>query len=131
MKNKEKYIDEIMEALIDGLAIDRRSGSFNGCRTMICDDCLFLKNGIPCVDIKREWLERECQEPQVDWAKVEVDTPILVSSDNEHWSKRYFAKHEDEKVYAWGCGATSWSATTVQDVTEWKYAKLAEKGVER
>lgn len=62
MKNKEKYIDELTEVLINNLAIDKKSGSFNRCHTMICDDCLFLK-GTPCSDVKREWLEAEYQEP--------------------------------------------------------------------
>ena len=40
----------------------------------------------------------EPEEPEVDWSKVEVDTPILVrNTDNEEWNKRYFARYEYEK----------------------------------
>ena len=66
-------------------------------------------------------------EPEVDWSKVEVDTPILVSNYSEAaWVRRYFAKYEDEKIYVWGSGATSWSAEGEDDIFNWEYAKLAE-----
>ena len=61
------------------------------------------------------------------WNKVEVDTPILVShAPKIDWYRRYFAKYEDGKVYAWNDGATSWTAITDDDVTYWERAKLAE-----
>lgn len=63
----------------------------------------------------------------VDWSKVPVDTPILVSDiDREGWCKRYFAFLKDGKVAAWTGGATSWSADGDRDVVKWEYAKLAE-----
>lgn len=63
----------------------------------------------------------------VDWSKVKVDTPILVSDiDREGWCKRYFAFLKDGKVAAWTGGATSWSADGDRDVVKWEYAKLAE-----
>ena len=61
----------------------------------------------------------------VDWESVEVDTPILVGNDNKTWFKRYFAKYEDGKVYAWLNGKTSWSSTSEVSIGHWKYAKLA------
>lgn len=67
-------------------------------------------------------------EPEVDWSKVEVDTPILVkyALNETKWSRRYFAKYEDGEVYAWQEGATSWSIGNDNNVTCWAYAKLAE-----
>lgn len=63
----------------------------------------------------------------VDWSKVAVDTPILVrDSEEEAWRKRHFAKYENGIVYAWGYGATSWSARGSGDISDWKMAKLAE-----
>ena len=41
--------------------------------------------------------------------------------------KRYFAKYENNKVYAWDNGATSWSA---KSITDWQYAKLIENNIE-
>jgi len=63
----------------------------------------------------------------VDWSKVAVDTPILVSFDGCNWVKKYFAKVQNNTVYAFDNGATSWSVSNVEYcVTRWKYAKLAE-----
>lgn len=63
----------------------------------------------------------------VDWSKVPVDTPILVSFDGCNWVKKYFAKVQNNTVYAFDNGATSWSVSNVEYcVTPWIYAKLAE-----
>lgn len=63
----------------------------------------------------------------VDWSKVPVDTPILVSFDGCNWFKKYFAKVQNDTVYAFDDGATSWSVVNKEYcVTRWKYAKLAE-----
>lgn len=62
----------------------------------------------------------------VDWSKVPVDTPVLVRDfENQDWKKRYFAFFDDELIYTWDGGATSWSAKN-KDAIPWKYAKLAE-----
>lgn len=62
----------------------------------------------------------------VDWSKVKVDTPILVSNDNKEWIKRYFARYEDGNVYGWLNGKTSWTAICELSIGHWNYAKLAE-----
>ena len=64
------------------------------------------------------------EEPETDWSKVEVNTPILVREyEHENWVRRYFAKYEGGKVYVWNNGRTSW---TEKFMTPWKFAKLAE-----
>lgn len=64
------------------------------------------------------------EEPEIDWSKVKVDTPILVrDSEDSKWLERYFAKYEDGLVYAWLGEHTSYDAC---GVAKWKYAKLAE-----
>lgn len=63
-------------------------------------------------------------ERPVDWSTVKVDTPILVSSDNNEWYKRYFSRYEDGIVFAFANGTTSWSSQR-SDI-DWRYAKLAE-----
>lgn len=60
----------------------------------------------------------------VNWTEVEIDTPILVSDGGISWKKRYFAKHENGKVFAFRNGTTSWSSQ--YSPFEWRYAKLAE-----
>lgn len=62
----------------------------------------------------------------VDWSKVAVDTPVLVSNDNKEWIKRYFARYEDGNVYCWLSGKTSWTAICELSVGHWDYTKLAE-----
>ena len=62
----------------------------------------------------------------VDWSKVAVDTPVLVSSDGSAWKKRYFAKADYCDIYVWNNGATSWSAKGKNDATVWNHIKLAE-----
>ena len=72
--------------------------------------------------------EKECKESKVDWSKVEVDTPLLFRKyKNGEWSKRYFAKYEDGKVYTWYNGRTSWNEISMY---AWDYAKLAEPEVD-
>ena len=69
----------------------------------------------------------EPEEPEVDWSKVEVDTPILVRQTKDgEWLRRHFAKYEDGIVYTWKDALTSWTVLHDEDVTGWNYAKLAE-----
>lgn len=70
--------------------------------------------------LKPEW----CEVIEPDWKDVPVDTKILVREKNIYpWEKRHFAKFENDTVYAWENGKTSF--TTV-DTMCWPYAKLAE-----
>ena len=82
---------------------------------------IFDENGLD----RLEKLE-EKKELCVDWSKVAVDTPILVSDSGKSWCKRYFAKYENGKVYTFDDGRTSWSVTGKFENSPWKYAKLAE-----
>lgn len=68
----------------------------------------------------------EPKESEVDWSKVDVDTPILVSTDKINWYRRYFATYRDGLVYAWQEGTTSWSADSKNALVGWCYAKLTE-----
>ena len=118
MKNYEKYADEIK--------------GYNG--TRFCKD--FIKQYIlkpddctnvgcaRCKMLQMLWLVEEYEEPETDWSKVKVDTPILVRADEEEaWDRRYFAKYENGHVYAWVGGCTSW---TEENASAWKYAELLE-----
>ena len=74
-----------------------------------------------------EWANSEYVEPQVDWSKVPVDTPILVRNEGvgKEWEKRHFARYIDGEIYAWPIGTTSWSHGN-KAVSTWDYAKLAK-----
>jgi hypothetical protein len=129
MLNIEKYKDKLVELCV--IDIDRLAliqGQPRICNSsLLCNECLFNNNLDFCSDEALNWLFSEYKEPEVDWSKVKVDTPILVRNyESGDWTKRYFAKFVDGKVYAWIGGATSWSADGELDVTFWKYAKLAE-----
>ena len=126
MTNKEKYADKIIDiAAMSKLAL--KDGKPVPCVSMKCSECGFYSTNYSCTHNVREWLDSEYVAPPVDWSKVEVDTPILVrDSEKESWRKRHFAKYENGKVYTWLGGATSWSADSSSDITDWKMAKLAE-----
>ena len=126
MKNKEKYADKIIEiAAMSKLAL--KDGKPVPCVSMKCSECGFYSTNYSCTHNVREWLDSEYVAPPVDWSKVAVDTPILVrDSIEESWRKRYFAKYEDNTVYAWSGGSTSWSTCGSSDIANWKMAKLAE-----
>lgn len=122
MLNKEKYAEEIVEIACSGKHIAIISGMPAVCVGTMCGECDFL--GKPCNEKIKEWANSEYVEPSVDWSKVPVDTPILVRDiESDEWERRYFAKYENNTVYAWEDGATSWSAVGVCD---WEYAKIAE-----
>ena len=127
MLNIEYYKDELVELGIidlDKLAVGQ--GQPRICdRNIRCRECFFNRFGFLCSDDALNWLFTEYKEPEVDWSKVKVDTPILVRDyEGSEWIKRYFAKFADGKVYAWLGGVTSWTANS--NMSSWKYAKLAE-----
>ena len=119
MKNYEKYADEIREYKGENFCADFVKPHIlksRGCTNTSCDQCKMLQT---------IWLMEEYKEPETDWSKVEVDTPILVRDyESQEWEARHFAKYEDGVIYSWDGGSTSW--TSKGNVTEWKYAKLAE-----
>lgn len=75
---------------------------------------------------RNEVLDIEEELGIVDWSKVKVDTPVLVSVNGVKWYKRYFAKADYFDVYVWNKGATSWSIENVNDTEAWNHIKLAE-----
>ena len=125
MLNREKYAKEILDVACSGHNFAKADGKITECCRIDCDECDFGGSSI-CMTKTAEWANSEYVEPPVDWSKVAVDTPILVrDSEEEAWKKRHFAKYENGIVYAWGDGATSWSAY-MSNITDWKFAKLAE-----
>lgn len=124
MKNYEKYADEIKKYKVSN------GGYFcsefvmpnilksEGCGGLACAACYMLQT---------IWLLEDYEEPETDWSKVEVDTPILVRQvEKGEWIKRHFAKYENGLVYAWKDSRTRWTSLYDNEVTAWKYAKLAE-----
>ena len=121
MKNYEKYAEEI-----------RGYKGNNFCRDFVCPHIHDLSDcgSVSCEACRMRqmiWLLEDYEEPEVDWSEVEVDTPILVrGSENAPWVRRHFAKYENVGVWAWSDAYTSWTASPDNDMTWWRYAKLAE-----
>ena len=119
MKNYEKYEDEIK-----GYKGTRFCKDFIARYILKSNDCINV-GCTRCKMLQMLWLLEEYEEPEVDWSKIKIDTPILVRDfEDAKWAKRHFAKYEDGKVYAWSNGVTSW--TTEGHGVMWNYAKLAE-----
>jgi hypothetical protein len=143
MLNIEKFKNELVRLGV--INVDRlgfyQNGNLTDCNYTHCSNCKkvlmeqaniteeeFFKES--CEENILRWLFSEYEEPEVDWSKVKVDTPILVKDIlKSEWIKRYFAKYENGRVYAWKEGKTSWSAVNEHNVNSWKYAKLAENEV--
>lgn len=131
MKNREKYIDEIITMAASGTS----------CRFMI-DNVMpnFIDNNVnvdtlcedgkccECSMLFALWLDEEYIEPEVDWDSVPVDTLVRVRDyEDKEWRLRYFKgidnRHTD-RFLVWGCGATS--VTAEGDYSNWKYCELVE-----
>lgn len=125
MTNLEKYKNEIINFNDDDQDICEdfikkrilSSFGYTECEELSCDKCNMLQ---------MIWLQEEYKEPEVDWSKVLVDTPIYVQDCiSDIWYPRYFAKFKDREVYAWYDGKTSFTVGS-DGAIPWAYAKLAK-----
>ena len=131
MKNKEKYKNELMNAIKDGrlCAFIQKYGVYrmfkpdweSFCGTM---RCYF------CPTVLQIWLDEEYEEPEVDWNRIPIDTLVRVrNSEDEDWTLQYFKCISDiipdHKFEAWDDGRTS--QTTDGIIKHWKYCELAEE----
>ena len=141
MKNREKYRDEILEALAE---LFNNGGN---------RDCSFMKKqvipsydlkkcakegtcvGVTCIDCAKMfafWLDEEYEEPQkpeVDWSKVPADTLVRVRDDKEDaWELRYFCEWcgdvDFRKYRTFPNGRTSKTATYYLE--NWRFCELVE-----
>lgn len=128
MTNYEKY-KEIIDLTLqrgENIAFNKDTKEVMSCQELECENCLFshrYNKYYHCDMNKIKWLVAEYVEPEVDWSKVAVDTPILVSIDNVQWYCKHFAKYENGLFYVWDDGRTSYTTNTK---STWEYAKLAE-----
>ena len=132
MKNREKFENEIMDIACVGhsIAFDKKANKLTRCQDVSCNNCGFSSLGSSgtCRDKIKEWCESEYEEPEVDWSKVPVDTPVLVRDSIPYtWKRRYFAYYKDGIVHTYSDGATSWSVNKNSVNPGWNYAKLANE----
>ena len=107
MLNKEKYAKEILDilcqdgvnpAVIDNIPVK--------CLGTECHSCQFYDTY--CVGAFVKWANSEYKEREIDWSKVPVDTPILITY-SCYTLKRHFAKYYNKTIYSYPDGTTSWS----------------------
>lgn len=132
MKNREKYSDEILTAIISSslcsfmhdivipeLVDSRKIDEF--CDKLDCADCSKMF---------AFWLDGAYVEPPTDWMNVPVDTLVRVRDDeNGEWLLRYFDSFNfismsGHKYRVFADGATS--VTGRDSVEQWKYCELVE-----
>ena len=130
MKNREKFEKEIMDIACSGhsIAFDKEANKLTRCYDISCKKCAFSSFSTSCTDKIKKWCNSEYKEPEVDWSKVPVDTPVLVKDSTPYtWKRRYFAYYEDGIVHTYSDGATSWSVNKNSVNPGWNYAKLANE----
>lgn len=129
--NDKQFTDELFRRMYD---LGYRKAEIENGTVFFYKNCGRISQWSDRVDMRSTCFTEENQRIDiaeylgiVDWSKVAVDTPILVKQyEQDEWEKRHFAYFKDERVYAWLCGATSWSADYEGDTTDWNFAKLAE-----
>ena len=129
MTNYEKHRTEIVpiERMGRKVGIEKATKKITPCGSLNCEECLFWEHGSNCDMRALEWADAEYIEPEADWSKLAVDTPILVRQfQHNDWSRRYFSHYDNKNglVCAFSDGKTSW--TGQDDWKSWNYAKLAE-----
>lgn len=119
MLNKEKFKDEIFEIACNGgtLALNRHTGKITSCSVIHCADCEF-KLGASCDNECRAWCNSEYEEPEIDWSKVPVDTPIYVTQhliyQKDIIIPRHFARYDENLglIHYYTNGETSFTTST-------------------
>ena len=109
MLNKEKYAKEILDIVCSGNVVGKRNGHLCPCANIHCSDCEFNKCDTSiCNEEFTKWANSEYKEREIDWSKVPVDTPILITY-SCYTLKRHFAKYYNKTIYSYPDGTTSWS----------------------
>lgn len=127
MTNYEKY-KKIIEKFTDNdVAFDKSKNKIVKCVEIDCEDCAFYADD-DCKLGAMKWAAEEYKEPEeVDWSKVPVDTPVLVSNDGKKWSRKHFSRVVNGIPYTWMYGSTSWTAhDNHNNEMTYHYIKLAE-----
>lgn len=138
MTNYEHYKKQIEKFTRMGqkVAVKKDTNEIIPCSDIRCGGCLFGSYD-SCTKKSMSWADAEYIEAEVDWSKVPIDTPVLVSDDKKIWVRRHFAtpalKNDDPfTVRTFVDGKTEWSSTDMREeelesCERWRYAKLAEK----
>ena len=147
MLNKEKFAKEIMELALNHETVSiTTDGKLIPCGQVPCDYCKLyghydwssspsIRN--KCKGAFVRWANSEYKEPEIDWTKVPVDTPVLVwdfEKDKDEAERVYFSRYVEVADYPYEVfddGRTSWSSGDYE-VSTWRCCELArEEDVEK
>ena len=125
MRNKSRFLILNNEIYLEGINLYEYSSNLHYFLVSYNDDmCSMNDNEYDIMEVFNSCNESIWKRGKVDWAKVPVDTKVLVrNSKDEEWQRKHFAEYKNGKVFTYDYG-TSWNTSFI---TTWEYAKLAEK----
>lgn len=91
MTNYEHYKEqtERIARLGRSVAMNATTGEIVCCGDINCNECLFQGSGdANCSQKAFKWADEEYKD-DVDWSKIPLDTPVLVSNDKKIWVRRH------------------------------------------
>lgn len=93
MKNKEKFVKEIVEIAIKSQSLSvNQEGKINCCQASQCKNCIFYHGAGRCCDKRKEWAEAEYVEPK---EFTEEEKAFIRACDKI----KYLAKDKDGHLY--------------------------------
>nr|DAF24469.1 MAG TPA: hypothetical protein [Caudoviricetes sp.] len=124
MKNREKFSKEILDLLIKNHDIGiLKTGKPCMCNETSCDLCIFCDTEGICDDtLALRYMEQEYHEPEVEWERVEMDTPIAVNGQIAHF---YRYDKATGNIYAFNYGKTSYTSK-ISDTNPYMITHTAE-----
>jgi hypothetical protein len=125
MRNKSRFLILNNEIYLEGINLYEYSSNLHYFLVSYNDDmCSMNDNEYDIMEVFNSCNESIWKREKVDWAKVPVDTKVLVrNSKDEEWQRKHFAEYKNGKVFTYDYD-TSWNTSLI---TTWEYAKLAEK----
>ena len=119
--------EKVKEIFAKYFAIDKRTGEIRTCSGLHCVNCLFYSadSDDPCRARRMKWIDQPAFDPEkdIDWAKVPVDTPVIVWSSGNCTYNRYFSGIKDGRFGTYADGLTSWSSIT-GSIVYWPHCNL-------
>jgi hypothetical protein len=131
VKNREKYKNELIKVIKKDGKLCEFVKKHEVFRMFGKDSKSYCKmTCVTCGTALQLWLDEEYEEPEVDWAKVPVDTLVRVRDrEEQEWTLMYFKGISDydrvHRFMTWCDGATSKTASG-GDYVRWKYCELVE-----
>lgn len=120
--NYEHYKDELIKLLLS----EHTLCDFKKENVLKVTQC--SAPNIPCEECDkrvREWFDQPYEEPviEIDWARVPVDTPVLITHPHYTGEHRHFKKFNNEAIYTFNNGKTSWTVSTAGN-TRWDIGEV-------